>query len=589
MVFLAPENDFFIKLIKGLVKRSYLLILLNFIPIFLSGLLLEGLLGNLAWALILNSTLFMGFFTIHNTKAMYRNAPFLFNDFHLATEAMDMLSQAFYPDINTILIFVGFIIATFLITRLIKRKQINLKSRLILIVMVFILSGGLYKGLYKSDRLYCFLPLEGNTFNSLDHFNSKGFNYSFIYNIKNSFIKPPENYSREKIKRIDEVDRSEKIKELRGKDKPNIIWIMGEAFTDISERPCFSFAEGYDPNANFKRLKNEAVLSGKIVTPSFGGGTGDTEFDVLTGAMTQDITPEGSIAFHSINKNINALPRFLREIGYDTRAFHPGYEWFYRRNDIYPRLGFDESFFLEDIGKPDIRGEYVSQRQFTDLFMERFEKSLADGDLPIFDYGLDIQNHGPYYYDKYEEFYPFECSYPLENDDKAMFGAYFFGTRDIDIMLGELYEMINSKAEPIIMVFYGDHLPTFGSEPDGYELIGMDLNWDSIDGEIEYYATPFIILTNESGKAYLNKENLELEDEPVISSNYLAGAVLDMLDYTEGNRFFSYNSDLRKKLPIISRHYVFDGKTPYEIDKLPEDIEGIYGGYRKYMYYKVNE
>lgn len=46
-------------------------------------------------------------------------------------------------------------------------------------------------------------------------------------------------------------------------------------------------------------------MTGRIVVPGFGGGTGDTEFDVLTGTLTIDTAPNGSYAFNIVKIILN--------------------------------------------------------------------------------------------------------------------------------------------------------------------------------------------------------------------------------------------------------------------------------------------
>lgn len=585
MFILSPGDN----LSLNKVLENPILIFLNMASVLLMGLLLQGIFGRLNRALFLNSVIYTIVFVVHRTKVIYRDAPFVLSDFKLAFEAADMVKQSFFPDLFSIIVLVVFLLIAFFFTRSINKEKIKIKPRLTVLFSAIFLFAAMYSTVYSSDKLYFELPLEGNPYNLLDHFNSKGFNYTFLHNIKDSSVRAPEGYNKNEIKKIDKANRSEELSVLQYNKKPNIIWIMGEAFTDISQNPAFTFDNEHDPNKNFKRMQAESVLSGRIVTPSFGGGTGDTEFDVLTGTLTTDVSANGSISFNSIKRDIGSLPRFLDSIGYETRAFHPGYEWFYRRNEVYPKIGFNEKYFLEDIENPDIKGEYVSESQFSDIFIDRFEKTLATSEKPIFDYAVDIQNHGPYYYDKYKESYPFKCKYELDDQTKASFGAYFLGTRDIDEMIGRVYDMMKEKEEPIIMVFYGDHLPTFGSNPNGYEKIEKHLSWDNLEKEIEYYSTPFIVMANDAGREYLNKENIELDQGSIISSNYLASTVLDMLDFTKADNFFSYNSKLRKKLPIISRHFIYNGNTSYFRDKVEGDSKDIYTHYRKYEYYRIND
>ena len=113
---------------------------------------------------------------------------------------------------------------------------------------------------YSKDGLYYKLPVKGNIYNSIDQCNSKGFNYSFLYNLKNSFIRPPEGYNEKEIAERDSKDQSKNIEAIKKMKRPNIIWIMGEAFTDLSQDPQFTFEKGNDPNENFKKLQKESVL-----------------------------------------------------------------------------------------------------------------------------------------------------------------------------------------------------------------------------------------------------------------------------------------------------------------------------------------
>jgi hypothetical protein len=99
--------------------------------------------------------------------------------------------------------------------------------------------------------------MEGNIYNSIDQFNARGFNYSFLHKIKDSFIRPPEGYDDKEIRERDVLDHSESIAAIKNMERPNIIWIMGEAFTDLSQDPQFKFEKGDDPNENFKILQKE--------------------------------------------------------------------------------------------------------------------------------------------------------------------------------------------------------------------------------------------------------------------------------------------------------------------------------------------
>ena len=585
MLLLAPGDAE----ILDKIIRSPLVILLNFIPIFLLGILFQGIFGRRSLSLIINSIFYLVIFTVNRTKVIYRNAPLRVSDLRLALEALNMSKNSFAPDIYGLLVCIIGIIFLILLALIFKSEKLKIKDRLIAIVTVIVSSLLLFNFVYTKDSLYYKLPLKGNSFNLIDQFNSKGFNYTFLFYLEKSFVKAPEGYSEKEIKERDVLDHSENIEAIKNMERPNIIWIMGEAFTDLSQDPHFTFTPENDPNKNLKILQANSVMQGRIVTPSFGGGTGDTEFDVLTGTLTINCAPDESFAFNAIKRDVGSMPNLLKSIGYKTMAFHPGYAWFYGRQNVYPKLGLDDNFFLEDIENPINKGDYLSEEQFTEIYINRFLEAIKNSDEPVFSYAVDIQNHGPYFYDKYGENLPYQCSVNLSEEAANNFGSYFLGVKDMDNMLGEVYKMMNEIDEPTIMVFYGDHLPGLGSDPSAYDEIGIKLSHENLEKEIEFYSTPYVILANEKGRALMNRDNVEVRDGNAVSANYLSSMVLDMLNYNKVDNFFIYNSEVRKRLPIISRNFVFDGVNTYPRNDAKGNTKAYYDDYRRYEYYRINE
>ena len=584
MFFLAPGGGLPGKLIRGPI-----VIILNILPIVLTGIFFQGLLGRRRPALILNSILYIVIFLVHRTKVFYRNFPLKISDFKLAVEALNMTSNSYYPDLKGSLASIFGIVCLIILAFLFKSKKIKVRDRLISVLVVLISSAILLLFVYSKDVIYNNIPMEGNIYNSIDQFNAKGFNYSFLHKIKDSFIRPPEGYDDKEIRERDVLDHSESIADIKNMERPNIIWIMGEAFTDLSQDPQFNFEKGDDPNENFKILQEKSVLHGRIVVPAYIGGTGDTEFDVLTGAMTINCAPDNNYAFNAIKRDVGSLPNLLKSIGYKTMGFHPGFAWFYGRQDVYPKLGLDDNMFVEDIKDPLIKGGYLDEKQFTEIYKENFLKAVNESEDPVFSYAVDIQNHGPYDFGKYGEVLPFSCDSQLSEEVKNSIGSYFLGVKAMDLMLGDIYEMMEGLDEPTIMVFYGDHLPGLGTNQSGFDEIGKHLTNENLEKEIEYYSTPYIVVANDKGKALMDRQKVEVEDGQPVSANYLSSMVLDMLDYNKVDNFFIYNSELRKRLPIISRNFIYDGSEAYPRSEVKGNAKAYYDDYRRYQYYRINK
>ena len=75
--------------------------------------------------------------------------------------------------------------------------------------------------------------------------------------------------------------------------KPDIIAILSESMWDPTQLPGVQFSQ--DPLPNLRRLQNEGVGL-QFLSPTFGGGTANIEFELLTG-FTTGLMPEGSYPF----------------------------------------------------------------------------------------------------------------------------------------------------------------------------------------------------------------------------------------------------------------------------------------------------
>ena len=95
----------------------------------------------------------------------------------------------------------------------------------------------------------------------------------------------------------------------------------------------------------------------------------------------------------------------LKNEGYTCVAMHPYYETGWSRNLIYPKLGFDESYFQDDFPQEDIIRKYVSDRELYSKIIERFESRGRNEDLFLM--SISMQNHGGYTttYENFEEKY----------------------------------------------------------------------------------------------------------------------------------------------------------------------------------------
>lgn len=95
---------------------------------------------------------------------------------------------------------------------------------------------------------------------------------------------------------------------------------------------------------------------------------------------------------NDIESPMPSLASIFKEQGYHTDALHPYHHWYYRRDEVYPYLGFENFTALKDLDDSETLGPFVSDDYITDKIIKRIDES----EEPIFNFTVTMQNHGPY-------------------------------------------------------------------------------------------------------------------------------------------------------------------------------------------------
>ncbi len=377
--------------------------------------------------------------------------------------------------------------------------------------------------------------------------------------------------------------------EDNAKLRPNIIMVMGEAFSDLSENENLSF-EGYvDPLENFRALcADEGAISGRLIVPNFGGGTSDTEFDVLTGYPSKYI---GNTlpSYSFINTKTDSLAWIFKTMGYDTLAIHPGYSWFYNRLNVYNHLGFDEFIHLDEFD-PDTqnKGGYISEEACMDRVIAEIDESL-EGEEPLFMFCVTIENHGPYD-DKYTEDYDnFTTDVALTENEKTLLDNYFEGIKDADRELKRLTEHLKESDEPFVVVYFGDHLPGFSNGMEFFDILDYDINANgSLEQQLGVYETPFIIWQNDAARDInaIDEAGVAMPENMHLSANYLGGLLLEYMGYDDATEYMAYINELRTSLPVALNSSYMDINGNFT-DSLDEETNEMVAYLKAYAYYEM--
>ena len=342
-------------------------------------------------------------------------------------------------------------------------------------------------------------------------------------------------YSVDRLNKIKEESADLNIKNEETEINPNIIVIMAEAFSDITEVDGLEFSA--EPLENYKKLQEEGA-SGKATVSIYGGETSTSEFEFLTASTTRFV-PQARYPYSQAMKGDTiSIVSVLKNEGYYTTSIHPNKGGFYNRENAYNHFRFDNSIFINDM--EDIQNYYqenVSDMDVAEEIIKQYENTQAD---KKFIFTITMESHMPYVSDKYSE-KDIEVTsngqYNLSEEDMEEIETYTQGLYNFDKALKYLTDYFNEKEEEVMLVVFGDHLPALNSL------------YESAYGEnIEKYQTPYLIWTNYDTEINVEK-NISLAG---LATRVLENANIDMPWY------YDFIYEFYKEYPVFEKRFIID-------------------------------
>ena len=502
---------------------------LNLLPPILLVLLFWFLFGRAGAAFGTAAGIVLGFSVANFYKIQLRDDPLLAIDLTTVGEAGDILSRyqlTFHWKIGVTIFAVvfGLLFAHFLM----RGRPPGRRVRAIGAAAVLV-CGAACAPLYASDTLYD-EQVAGteliDIWSDMQVYVSKGFVYPFLHSIPDAFPHPPEGYDEGQAQALLGAYEDGTIEE---DEQVNIISIMLEAYMDLSVFENDRFQLSQDLYAPLHELQAECV-SGPLVTNIFAGGTKDTEQGFLTG-----YTDPGTY-----RSPVNTYVWYLRSQGYTTEGFHPGGGWFYNRKNVNEYFGFERYLFVEDFEVEDRSDEFF----FSEL-KEMWES--RDKSAPYFNYSLSFQNHGGY-----DTASTGEVSYvvqgELSDETYNMLNNYLTGVADTTQRLAGLADYFRDCEEPVVLVFFGDHMPWMGNGNSGYTDMGLNLDLGDQEGFMNYYSTRYYIWANDAAKAVTGNDFVG--EGEAISPCFLMSKVFDLCGW-EGPTYMQAMRTVSQRLPVI--------------------------------------
>jgi len=412
-----------------------------------------------------------------------RTTPFSSMDLLLLKEALALLSvYCTLPQIIAMFAgaFLVFALIIMLFTRVRRRRRRNLGRSLMAFAGCALLCAmtatlGMHAGLFPPR------------FDSLvDDYAAYGFPVVFSYTFGQMGIARPSDYSDQAVVALledlgDDGGAAAATPAPGGPEstaRPNLLFIQLESFIDVGTIDECRVSR--DPTPCFSRLKRQCP-GGLLYVPTVGGGTVNTEFEVLTG-LNLDCFGAGESPYSTIlqQSTCESVAYNLKDYGYTATALHNNSATFYNRNTVYPMLGFDRFVSLEYM-----QGAHSNALGWArdDVLVDEVLAALTatpGRDLVLC---ITVESHGKYA-DTYE---PRDGDIEVlglpEGIPMAPFQNYVNALTGADAFLGALIEALSDFGEPAVVVAYGDHLPA------------LDLTADMLStGSI--YATEYVLWNN---------------------------------------------------------------------------------------------
>ncbi len=515
------------------------------------------------WRITLLLVLVGGWLTLGITNGIvlsYRSSPLSAIDFLIAKAALGMFSL-YLSALHTVLLII--LIAAFialLVFLFIKcpRCRVSYKKSLSCILIIglavcgaFSLTTNISATEYESGEL-------------LEAYNDYGFAYCFTRSLISQGVERPSDYPSEELEEFIDSIEPDPNEPTNTKLMPNIVFVQLESFFDVSHIKGLVCSE--DPTPNFTRLKNEGV-SGYLRVTNFGGGTANTEFEVLTG-MNLDHFGFGEYPYTTVlnSRACESIAYNLKPLDYSTHAIHNHNAVFYDRNVVYPNLGFDTFTPIElmrNVTRNPLGWAHDS------VLTGEIISALNYSDKPDFVFAVSVQGHGKYPDEPIDSDgeTPGNSFISAEADEidivsiadeeyRGQYQYYINQLHEMDSFIGDLITELDNREEPTVVVFYGDHLPSL-------ELTEDDItNGDLFETEYAVWSNFSLPAVND-GNANEHDRNLE--------AYRLSAYIQTLLDLEEGyitrlhQTEFESNEDYNDMLTMLEYSQLYDKrKSPYK-------------------------
>lgn len=358
----------------------------------------------------------------------------------------------------------------------------------------------------------------------------------------------PSDYSQATMQEI--AQRYNKIAEKTNQSRSNnltdntMIMILSESFSDPTRVPGITLSE--DPMPNIRALKN-TTTSGLMLSPGYGGGTANIEYQALTGwdlalfDNSMQVPYQQLVPHQKVTETFNQLWND-RYGASGSIAFHPYYKNMYLRDIDYKKFGFSHFYTLDS--NPPIthhdgldNSPYVSDAEAYQNVVDELQNS----NHPQFIQLATMQNHPPYSDWYSDNQFKDADTTNLPADEKTGVDTYIKGVSITDQATTDFLNQLDAIDQPITVIFYGDHLPGVYTTARA-----------SSKNTITMQETDYFIWSNEASASAGTKLDPAAAATSYTSPNYFMAMASDHMN-TKVSAYIAFLSAMRAEIPATER------------------------------------
>ena len=334
-----------------------------------------------------------------------------------------------------------------------------------------------------------------------------------------------------------------------------VVMILSESFSDPNRVPNVHF--GADPMPNIRAL-GQTTTSGLMLSPGYGGGTANIEFQQMSGLNMANfsdtlLSPYQQLVatrpkFYSFNQMWN------EHCGdeYSTSCsigYHPFKQFFYLRGVNYKKFGFSHLYTLDSDPKiahgeayvgPNGTKTEVSDEEAYKNVVEEIRTNTEQNKPSQYIQLITMQNHAPYpdLYGSENEFHGVNET-PDTVPERGIIATYAKNVQRTDEATANFLNELDGIDKPITVVFYGDHLPGI------YNTANADKN-----NALTLHETNYFIWSNRASASHDVK--LPESDAAYTSSNYFMTQAAEHMN-ARISPYLALLDELHAEVPAMSR------------------------------------